>query len=121
MDNLIKIIIENTSQISSSSLNSIWSWLGITDISFLRWLQIIFFLIIIILNIWLVYLEYLDKKSKIKDNSELPHIRRYYSYFLAGIAVLYSIIMVKNKDNKYNTKAFEEFKQEEKILWGWII
>lgn len=122
MDSLIKIIIDTTSQISSSSLNSIWSGLGIMDLSFLRWLQIIFFFIFIFLNIFLIYLEYLDKKSKNKENPKyllsgasniIPQVRRYTSYFLAGIGALSSIISIKNEfDKECNIgQKIEEYKQ----------
>ena len=120
MDNLIKIIIENTSQISN--LNSFWSEYSPTDLSFLRWIQIIFFFIYIVLNIWLIYIEYLDKKTQNKDNSKylqsgsgnpqiLPHVRRYSSYILAGIAALSSIITVKNEyiTKTKTQKALEDY------------
>ena len=76
------------------------------------------------MNIWLVYLEYLDKKSKIKENSEylqsspaspniVPHIRKYSAYFIAGIGALSSIITLKNEYITYThtQKAVEEYKE----------
>jgi hypothetical protein len=123
MENIINIIIEITTKISSCSLNSIWIGLGITEISFLRLLQLMFFVIFIVLNICLIYIEYLDKKSKIKDNSEylqsgssnkfVPHLKRYSTYFLAGGAAFSSLISIKNEVLTFinNNQAIEVYKK----------
>lgn len=130
MDILINIFIEITTKISNCSLNSLWLGLGITDISFLRLLQIIFFAIFLVLNICLIYIEYLDKKSKIKDNSKylqsgptpnsaIPHLKRYSAYFLAGAAALSSMITIKNEvlTLSNNAQALETYTQNyEKII-----
>ena len=106
------------------SLNSIWSSLGITDLRFLSFLQIIFFIIFIFLNIVLLYIEYLNKNSKKTGNSEylqsgpvsseiVPHIRRYSTYFIAGISALSGIITLKNEyvTSTNTQKAIEEYRQ----------
>ena len=51
------------------SLNWNWNSLDITELSFVGFLKIIFFIFFIILNICLLYSEYLDKKYNYKDNS----------------------------------------------------
>jgi hypothetical protein len=106
---LITTLIDIITKFYSCSLNSIWNGLGITEISFFRFVQLIFFTIFIVLNIWLIYNEYLKKRSKIKDQSDLkylqsgstsnlvPQLKKVTTYFLGGLGALSGYITIKNK------------------------
>jgi len=88
------------------SFNSIKLNFGSTELSFLFFLKIIFFILFILLNIGLIYSEYLDKKQKSTNNSPArshlqagisPELRRISGQFLAGIGGAASVIAIKNE------------------------
>jgi len=78
------------------SLNSIWFSLGVTDFSFLLCLKLIFFIIFILLNIVLLYIEYLDRKynNKYYPDSHLkaglsPELQKFAKQVIVGGLVFF--------------------------------
>ena len=88
--------------INKNSLNSIWVNSGISDFSILFCLKIFFFTLFIIFNIWLVYIEYLDKKETLIYNTPLqsglhPTIQRAAKGILYGLGAVSGFIAIKNE------------------------
>lgn len=89
------------------SLNSIWSSIGLTDWTFVSFLKVIFFILFIILNIALWYLEYLDLtyKNKLespqymesKPSPNIEHIKKAVAIFAASAGLYSSYITIKNE------------------------
>ena len=86
------------------SLNTLWISLGLTGFSFLSCLKIIFFLIFIFLNIFLFYIESLDRKYKNINNPEshlksspVPELIKISNSVIIGIGVLSGIITIRNE------------------------
>lgn len=78
--------------------------MGISGFTFIGLLQIIFFIIFVLLNIGLLYLEYLDRKHTNKDNSESylksgmsPELQKIAKHFIVSVVILSSVITVKNE------------------------
>jgi hypothetical protein len=100
-----------------NSLNSFWSSLGVTELSFLAFLKIIFFIILIILNIGLLYCEFKNidhiqksgspKYLQTTTSTELKKIAVGLISTIGGIA---SIITIK--DDIIRRKKEEEWKEQ---------
>lgn len=89
---------------NSSSLNSIWIDLGISQFSILFWIKVVFLFIFLALNIWFLYLEYLNSKHQQLINpkialqaSTLPELQKIAKQVLFGLGGLGSIITIKNE------------------------
>jgi len=118
---VVATLIEITNTICSYNFNSIFSCLEISEISLLRKLQIIFFVLFVILNMCLIFIEYLEQKSK-KDKPKylksgsgnmVSHLKKYSTYFFVGVGALSSLITIKNEyisKAKYD-KLHEEWTQ----------
>lgn len=93
------------------SLNSFWSSLGITDLRFLTFLNIIFLLLFFSLNIYLLYIEFFKKEEyKTRNNSYMesgmnPELKRIASYFTAAVSVYASYITIRTDMDKSETEA----------------
>jgi len=88
--------------VNNFSLNSIWISMGFTDFSFLFCLKIIFLIIFILLNIGLLYIEYLDRKHS--NNSDAPlksrvskDLKRIATQTIIAVGLLSSTITLKNE------------------------
>ena len=85
-----------------TSLNSIWASLGITELSFLGTLKIIFLIILLVLNIVLLYCEY--QKIEQTNNSDSPHylkasapeLKKIATYIVTTLGTVASIITIKD-------------------------
>jgi hypothetical protein len=78
--------------------------LGVTDFSFLLCLKLIFFIIFILLNIVLLYIEYLDRKynNKYYPDSHLkaglsPELQKIAKQVIVGVGILSGAITIKNE------------------------
>jgi hypothetical protein len=86
--------------------------MGLTEFSFLFCLKLIILIIYILLNICLLYTEYLEIKSKKKYNPDthlksslVPELKRIAKNFIISVGVISSTITVKNEYVKQETKA----------------
>jgi len=107
------------------SLKNFGFSLGITNFSFIFCLKVIFFIIFIILNICLIYTEYLDRKYTNIKNPEshlksglTPELQRIAKKVIVGIGLLSGLITIKNEYK--NKQDLEEIKavrlQKERAL-----
>ena len=95
------------SPIFSYSLNSLWISLGITEFSFLFCLKVVFFILFIILNICLIYTEYLDIKYKNKHYPDshmksgmTPELQRIAKQVIMTVGLISGFITIKNEVNQ---------------------
>lgn len=83
------------------SLNQFWTSLGITEFSFLAFLKIIFLILFLLLNIGLLYCEYLNNKSKINNgimnNGVGGDVRKILAVFTGAGAAYASWLKIKNE------------------------
>lgn len=92
------------------NLNEFWHSISIfiTNISFIGSLKIIFFIFFVLLNIGLLYYEYLENKNKEKQGSETHtykhagpghtmEYKRIATNFFAAVGLLSSYITIKNE------------------------
>lgn len=102
------------------NFNSILDSLGITELSFLGFVKIIFLIIFITLNLCLLYIESLDAKHTNKDISHMksgmtPELKRLVKYFISGVGLYASYIAIKN-EHKDTAKEAKLLKQKEADL-----
>lgn len=96
------------------SLNQLWNCIGITEFSFLNFLKIIFFITFILVNLSLLYLEYLDRENNNYDNENVMQkgigveFKKICSALVTGIGVYSALLTIKNegekKSNEQNLK-----------------
>ena len=83
-----------------------WDWIGITDYSFLRFIQIIICIIFVLLHIGLLYCEFLYLESKITDKSEsashmesqtgvVTQLKRIATEFIGGVGLSASYLTIR--------------------------
>ena len=93
-------------------INNILSNFCNTDLSFLRIFNVIFFILIIILNLGLLYSEYLDFKNKKNDYVTAGvgnDIKKLSSILVAMISGVYGIITIKKEyDDRKKESTFQE-------------
>jgi phage-related protein len=93
-NNLLSVLMEALNDLGYVSLNSIWVSLGITDLSFLFSVKIIFFIVFVLLNICLFYIENLNTEYKNKNNPEShlksgisPEVKKIGKRVLIGVGL----------------------------------
>ena len=84
---------------------------GLTELSFLGFLKIIFFILFLLLHIGFLYFEYLDINSKKNSDSHhymqsnlLDHIKKAAAYFLSGAGGASSYITITNEYQRKQTE-----------------
>lgn len=88
------------------SLNQLWNCIGITEFSFLNFLKIIFFITFILVNLSLLYLEYLDRENNNYDNDNVMQkgaggdFKKICSVLVTGIGVYSALLTIKNEGEK---------------------
>lgn len=100
------------------SLNQIWVCVGITEFSFLTFLKILFFILFLLVNLGLLYSEYLDNINKDNSNYVLDpqkngigsELKKIGGLFLATASGYSARITIKN-ELVVNNKE-EEFRKE---------
>jgi hypothetical protein len=88
------------------NLNQVWIYIGITEFSFLNFLKIIFFIAFLLVNLSLLYLEYLDKKNN-NNNKEKTmvmqkgmgaEVKKICTSLITGLGVYSAILTIKNEN-----------------------
>ena len=94
--------------------NSNFSYLGITDLNFMGFLKIIFFILFIILNISLLYCEFknLEKKNSSESpeymQSSAPELKKIATYFLGGLSAAANFITINDHFQSKQEKAIAQ-------------
>ena len=129
----INLILEKCKNICS--LNSIWISMGITEFSFFFLFLINVFNIIFLLNIFLVYIEYLDRKWQHTNNynsdtdkvvqktsmhlkSGMPELKAVIRQIIIGIGMVGSGITIKNEvfpDSGEKARKAQEAESAQKL------
>ena len=79
-------------------INNIFAWFGLMEFSFLKFLKIIFIILFILLNIGLLYFEYLNNKNNIVviKNGISNDIKKIASGILAAASGYSAYITITN-------------------------
>jgi hypothetical protein len=104
MEQIIILIGTCKLKIVSVSLNSLWISLGLTQISFLSCLKLIFFTVFFLrLNIFLLYLKYKDSEyNKINppsylESNLLQELQKIGKQVIVGIGLLASVATLNDQ------------------------
>lgn len=116
---MLKEIFEIIREFSNKifSFNSVWLSIGYSEYSFLFCLKILFFIVFILLNFGLIYLEYLEKKKKKYINNRplkagiAPDLKRLASQVAVALGTISGIITVNFEyfDHKKAEKAIADY------------
>lgn len=95
----------NNSQIIS--LNQIWACLGITDLSFLAFFKISFTIFFILINLGLLYSEFLDNKNNIGPEPFIKmgvgsELKKIGYVFIASVSAYATYFTIKSEHAKQN-------------------
>jgi hypothetical protein len=113
---MLKEIFEIIREFSNKifSFNSVWLSIGYSEYSFLFCLKILFFIVFILLNFGLIYLEYLEKKyinNRPLKAGIAPDLKRLASQVAVALGTISGIITVNFEyfDHKKAEKAIADY------------